>query len=170
MPQARLLIVDDEPGLRDMLCILMQREGFDVRAFAGFQAAAEALRTAPTPYDVVLTDLMMPDGSGLDLLPLAKERRSQTEVILMTAHSTIEAAIEAMRRGAYDFVTKPFGTAELRVLVQKPSRSRYFPPKTKSFARESTGATRATCWVTPRRCSASSTCFIASPRAVRPSS
>ena len=66
----------------------------------------------------------MPDGSGLDLLSLTKERSAETEVIVMTAHSTLEVAIEAMRRGAYDFVAKPFGTAELRALVQKAFEKR----------------------------------------------
>ncbi|CAN5924424.1 sigma-54 dependent transcriptional regulator [soil metagenome] len=68
---------------------------------------------------MVLTDLMMPDGSGLDVLTLAKQRSEETEVIVMTAHSSVETAIEAMKRGAYDFVTKPFATAELRALVHK---------------------------------------------------
>jgi two-component system response regulator PilR (NtrC family) len=72
----------------------------------------------------VLTDLVMPDGSGLDLLSLSKQRSPRTEVIVMTAHSTLETAVDAMRRGAYDFVTKPFATAELRALVQKALEKR----------------------------------------------
>ena len=117
--RASILVVDDEPGLREMLTILFRRERYEVTACPGFATAREAIRNAPTPYGVVLTDLMMPDGSGLDVLSLAKERSVETEVIVMTAHSTVETAIEAMKRGAYDFVTKPFATAELRALVQK---------------------------------------------------
>ena len=117
--RASILVVDDEPGLREMLSILFRREKYDVTVCPGFVTAREAIRNAPTPYGVVLTDLMMPDGSGLDVLTLAKERSLETEVIVMTAHSTVETAIEAMKRGAYDFVTKPFATAELRALVQK---------------------------------------------------
>ena len=119
-----ILVVDDEPGLREMLTILFRREGYEVTAAPGFAAARESVRNAPKPYGVVLTDLMMPDGSGLDLLPLAKERSASTEVIVMTAHSTVETAIEAMKRGAYDFLTKPFGTAELRALVHKAFEKR----------------------------------------------
>ena len=119
-----ILGVDDEPGLREMLTILFRREGYEVTAAPGFAAARESVRNAPKPYGVVLTDLMMPDGSGLDLLPLAKERSASTEVIVMTAHSTVETAIEAMKRGAYDFLTKPFGTAELRALVHKAFEKR----------------------------------------------
>jgi two-component system response regulator PilR (NtrC family) len=119
-----VLVVDDEPGLRDMLSILFRREGFDVTAAPGFQIAREAIQGAPTPYGMVLTDLLMPDGSGLDLLTVARQRSAQTEVIVMTAHSTLETAVEAMKRGAYDFITKPFATSELRALVDKAFEKR----------------------------------------------
>jgi len=115
----RVLVVDDEPGLREMLTILLKREGLHVTSAPGFNAAKEALSSAPWPFALVLTDLVMPDGSGLDLLTVAKERDAATEVIVMTAHSTVDAAIDAMRRGAYDFVAKPFQTAELRLLVSR---------------------------------------------------
>jgi two-component system, NtrC family, response regulator PilR len=120
----RVLVVDDEPGLRDMLAILFRREGLDVALAPGFAAARDAVTNAPEPYAVVLTDLLMPDGSGMDLLTLVKQRTARTEVILMTAHGGVETAIEAMRRGAYDFVTKPFATTELRALVHKALEKR----------------------------------------------
>ena len=107
-----------------MLAILFRREGFDVTLAPGFQQASEAVTNAPVPYGVVLTDLMMPDGSGLDLLSLIKQRAAQTEVIVMTAHSTVETAIDSMKRGAYDFVTKPFATSEIRALVHKALEKR----------------------------------------------
>ncbi len=119
-----ILVVDDEPGLRDMLSILFRREGYDVTVAPGFVSGREAVLDTPAPYGVVLTDIMMPDGSGLDLLSLARQRCSETEVIVMTAHGAIETAIDAMKRGAYDFVTKPFGTSELRALVQKAFEKR----------------------------------------------
>jgi two-component system, NtrC family, response regulator PilR len=72
----------------------------------------------------VLTDLAMPDGSGLDVLAAAKARSTSSEVILITAHSTVENAIEAMRSGAYDFITKPFEPAELSALVAKALEKR----------------------------------------------
>ena len=100
-----------------MLSILLRREGLDVTVAPGFARAKETIASAPTPFALVLTDLVMPDGSGLDLLTAAKDRARATEVIVMTAHSTVDTALEAMRRGAYDFVAKPFSTAELRLLV-----------------------------------------------------
>src|SRR5271165_930773 len=120
----RVLVVDDEPGLRDMLAILFRREGFDVTLAPGFSTARDAALNTPEPYAVVLTDLLMPDGNGMDLVTLVRQRSVRTEVIVMTAHGGIETAIEAMRRGAYDFVTKPFATTELRALVQKALEKR----------------------------------------------
>jgi two-component system response regulator PilR (NtrC family) len=118
-PKRRVLVVDDEPGLRDMLAIFFGRDGYEVTLAGGFLAAKEALQNTTSPYGLVLTDLMMPDGSGLDLLPLIKARAADTEVIVMTAHGALDTAVEAMRRGAYDFVTKPFATAELRAIAAK---------------------------------------------------
>lgn len=115
----RILVVDDEPSLRQMLEILLGRRGYEVTSVAGYKAAAEALRDAPRPFPVVLTDLAMPDGSGLDVLSAAKRRDQTSEVILMTAHSTIDNAVAAMRSGAFNFVTKPFDAEQLGVLIDK---------------------------------------------------
>jgi two-component system response regulator PilR (NtrC family) len=123
-PKSRVLVVDDEPGLREMLAILFRREGLEVTLAPGFAPAREAVLGSPEPYALVLTDLLMPDGSGMDLLSLVKQRGARTEVIVMTAHGDVETAIEAMRRGAYDFVAKPFATNELRALVHKALEKR----------------------------------------------
>ena len=120
----RLLVVDDEPGLRDMLAILFRREGLDVTLAPGFGAGRDAVIHAPEPFAVVLTDMLMPDGNGMDLLSLVKQRAAKTEVIVMTAYGGMDTAVEAMKRGAYDFVTKPLGTNELRALVQKALEKR----------------------------------------------
>jgi len=118
-PPTRLLVVDDEPALRQMLEILFRREGHEVISVPGARLAIEAIAQSPHPFPVVLTDLAMPDGTGLDVLAAAKNRASATEVVLITAHSSVENAIEAMRRGAYDFITKPFDPLELAALVAK---------------------------------------------------
>ncbi len=119
-----VLVVDDERGLREMLSVLFRREGFDVSVAAGFLSGKESVEHAVVPFGLVVTDLMMPDGSGLDLLSLIKARDLGTEVIVMTAHSTVETAIDAMKRGAYDFITKPFATSELRALAHKALEKR----------------------------------------------
>jgi two-component system response regulator PilR (NtrC family) len=118
-PAVRLLVVDDEPGLRRMLEILFRREGYEVVCATGYKGALEAISQAPQPFPVVLTDLAMPDGSGLDVLADAKRRSEATEVILITAHGSVDNAIRAVRAGAYDFVKKPFETDELLALVAK---------------------------------------------------
>ena len=102
-----------------MLEILFRREGYAVVSAPGCKAALDAIASAPQPFPAIVTDLSMPDGSGLDVLAAAKGRSSSTEVILVTAHSTIENALSAMRAGAYDFVAKPFDAAELAALVGK---------------------------------------------------
>ena len=115
----KVLVVDDEPGIRQVLEITFRRQGYDVVSVPGTRAALEALKQHPQPFPLVLTDLVMPDGSGIDVLTAAKERSRATEVVVMTAHSTVESAIDAMRRGAYDFVTKPFSPAEIAAIAQK---------------------------------------------------
>ncbi|APR78451.1 Response regulator of zinc sigma-54-dependent two-component system [Minicystis rosea] len=117
--QTKVLVVDDEPGIRHVLEVTFKRQGFGVVTVPGMRSAVEAIRQHPQPFPLVVTDLVMPDGSGLDVLTAAKERSGATEVLVMTAHSTVEAAIDAMRRGAYDFLTKPFSPAEIAAIGQK---------------------------------------------------
>jgi two-component system response regulator PilR (NtrC family) len=115
----RVLVVDDEPSVRKVLEIALGRQGITAVMMPGVQAAIEAVKQNPQPFPLVITDLVMPDGSGMDVLAAAKQRSDATEVIVMTAHSTVEAAIDAMRRGAYDFVAKPFSPAELGAIAEK---------------------------------------------------
>src|SRR5262249_25227438 len=111
--------VDDEPALRHVLEVTFRRQGYEVAVAPGVRAAIEALKQNPQPFPLVLTDLVMPDGSGMEVLRAAKERSEATEAVVMTAHSTVESALEAMRRGAYDFITKPFSPAEIAAVGQK---------------------------------------------------
>ena len=114
-----ILVVDDEPGLRQVMDIALRRSGFLVRAVNGAKTALRALAEVEVPYPLVITDLVMPDGSGMDVLHAARARSEHTQVIVVTAYSTVESALDAMRSGAYDFVTKPFSPAELAALASK---------------------------------------------------
>jgi two-component system response regulator PilR (NtrC family) len=114
-----VLVVDDEPALRDVLSITLKRQGYAVECRSGVRAAIKAIEERDPPFSLVITDLVMPDGRGTAVIEAARERSMQTEVIVITAHSTVEAAIDAMRRGAYDFVTKPFSPAEVAALAGK---------------------------------------------------
>ncbi|HMI83948.1 MAG TPA: response regulator, partial [Polyangiaceae bacterium] len=100
-----LLIVDDEPPNVASLQKIFQREGIRVLTADGAKPALELVRTHRV--HVVLTDLMMPGTSGVELLRALKQVSPDTEVVLMTAYGTVETAVQAMREGAYDFVEKP---------------------------------------------------------------
>ena len=116
-----VLVVDDEESLRHMLTVLLKREGYDATAVAsGEQALAELEQR---PYDVVLSDIRMPKLGGLELVDEIKKRNLPTTVILMSAFGNIDVAIEAMKRGAYDYVSKPFRPDEV-VLVLKKAEER----------------------------------------------
>jgi DNA-binding NtrC family response regulator len=113
----RLLIVEDDEQLRQTLVRWFRQQGNRVTAVgSGEEALARADQER---YDVALLDLHLPGIGGLDLLSRLKERQPEAEVLLLTAHGSIETAIQAMRRGAYDYLTKPFHFAELEVHVQK---------------------------------------------------
>jgi class 3 adenylate cyclase len=101
---ASILVVDDEPAARRTLALLLRTRGHRVREAAGVAAALGVL--AEDTFDVVLTDLRMPDGAGLDVLRASKAHRPATEVILLTAYAGWESAKEAMRLGAHDYVEK----------------------------------------------------------------
>ena len=117
-PAKRVLIVDDEPAMRDTLSILFRRDGYDVSTAPGYLAAKDLINEVAPPFPVVITDLRMPDGDGFAVLDAAKARSAATEVIVMTAYH--EHAYDAMRRGAYDFVSKPFPSLrEVLERVQK---------------------------------------------------
>ncbi|MFL5388874.1 MAG: sigma-54-dependent transcriptional regulator, partial [Myxococcales bacterium] len=102
---ATLLLVDDEPANLDSLERIFAREGYKTQRAETGAAALAALRDKPA--DVVLTDLMMPGMSGQELLRAVKAVAPDAEVVLMTAYGTVEAAVAAMKDGAYDFLTKP---------------------------------------------------------------
>jgi len=112
-----LLIVDDDPSNRESIEKIFQREGLRTLTAESGRAALDVCRTHRV--DVVLTDLMMPGMSGIDLLRALKAVAKDAEVVLMTAYGTIETAVEAMREGAYDFVEKPLKRMQIVKTVRK---------------------------------------------------
>ena len=112
----KLLIVDDEESMVEFLSLLFSDLGYRVDT-AG--SASEARELFDDTYDLVLCDIMMPDGNGLDLLKEFKDAGPSTSVIMMTAYTSSKSAIEAMKLGAYDYVSKPFDVEELKVVVEK---------------------------------------------------
>lgn len=117
-----ILVVDDKDSMRNMLAETLADEGHRVDAALDGRSAVELVRNKS--YDLVLTDLKMPDISGLEVLTQVKEVDSETAVIVMTAYGTIEDAVAAMKAGAYDFITKPFDTEHLCVLINRALENR----------------------------------------------
>jgi len=122
MSSPRVLVVDNDPEHVDLLCALFKREGYDVQGVTSGRAALEALE-AGEPV-VVLTDLRMDGMDGLALLRELRQRAPAARVILMTAFGSLETAIEAMREGAFDYLTKPFKLDEATLAVQRAVEDR----------------------------------------------
>jgi DNA-binding NtrC family response regulator len=116
-PVIHLLIVEDEDPLRQTMQRRLQRADLLVTAAASGEEALTAAATAR--WDVAVLDLHLPGMNGLELLARLKERQPELEAILLTAHASIETAIQAMKQGAYDYLTKPFPFPELEVHIQK---------------------------------------------------
>ncbi len=113
----RLLIVDDDEILRQALARRFERQGMAVTtAASGAEAVA---RAGAARHDVALLDLHLPDSTGIEVLERLKEAQPELEALMLTAHGSIETAIQAMKRGAYDYLTKPFDPAELEIHIQK---------------------------------------------------
>ena len=114
---ATILLIEDDPGLATSLRRVLEEEGYQVipvsRGDEGVKIAAAE------PCDPVLTDLKLPDSSGLDLVKRLRAAKAQMPIILMTAHGTTEIAIEATRQGAYDYLLKPFEMPALLETVEK---------------------------------------------------
>ncbi len=117
MSGQRLLIVDDEASIRDMLAFFFHKRGFEVQTASNFtEGMASILRSTP---DLVLCDIKMPDGNGLDLLRKLKAESPKTPVIMITAHTSTADAIEAMKAGAVDYIAKPFNIEELGLIIDR---------------------------------------------------
>jgi len=113
----RLFIVDDDEPLCQTLASRFQRQGMTV-ATAGSVAEALALAKSQT-FDVALLDLHLPDGSGVELLGRLKEGQPEIEALMLTGHGSMETAIQALKLGAYDYLTKPFNLPNLEIHIQK---------------------------------------------------
>jgi two-component system, NtrC family, response regulator PilR len=121
-PTGSILVVDDERSMRDFLRIALTRVGHEVTVVDSPAAAAAAY--GARDFDVVITDLKMAGGTGLDVLDGVKAARAHTQVIVVTAFATTETAIAAMKRGAYDYLTKPFKVDEIGVVVERALEKR----------------------------------------------
>jgi two-component system response regulator AtoC len=113
----RILIVDDDDSLRESLELVLAAESYDVVAAEDGETALRLI--AETPIDIVLSDLRMPGIDGLELIPQLSQRLPGATIILMSAYGTEDLAIEAMKRGAYDYIAKPFQPSEVLLTLRK---------------------------------------------------
>ena len=130
--KGKILIVDDEADLRSLLKSILEGDYTVAEAESG--AALKKLLPGE-PADVVLLDLNLPDASGLDLLPQIKKSWPDTEVVVLTGAATFEAAVEATKRGAYHFITKPFDTSALLVTLDRAIENRQQKEENNSLRR-----------------------------------
>src|SRR5437667_9794149 len=115
MPDRRVLVVDDERSMRELLAIMLKQAGHDVTPSDGGELAVELLKRPS--FDLVITDLRMRKVDGLAVLRATKEHSPHTVVLVVTAFATTETAVEAMKLGAYDYITKPFKLDEIKLTI-----------------------------------------------------
>lgn len=116
-PRGKILIIEDEKSMREVLSILLEEESYSITAVSdGLEGIEEIKRNI---FDLVITDIKMPRVDGFEVLKYTKEISPDTLVIMITAFGTTESAIEAMKKGAYDYVHKPFKIDEIRLIIKK---------------------------------------------------
>lgn len=119
---AKILVVDDERGMREFLNIMLQKEGYGVTSAGSGKEALEYI--SQKTFDIVITDIRMPDITGIDIIKTVKESTPETIVIMITAYASTETAVEAMKQGAYDYITKPFKIEEIKLIVRNALEKR----------------------------------------------
>lgn len=119
----KILVVDDEQSLRDFLAIMLKKEGHEVVTAENGEDALKAVQAEI--FDLVITDIKMPGLDGIGLLRMIKEISTDTIVIMITAFGTTETAVEALKLGAYDYISKPFKVDEIKLVIQKALEKRY---------------------------------------------
>src|SRR5262249_40352475 len=117
MSFGRILVVEDDESLRRVTQVQLEKCGYVTAVAADVPEALEHLEKEPS--DLVITDLNLPGASGRELLKRARREYPETRVVVVTAYGTIETAVEAMKAGAYDYITKPVHPDELRALVHR---------------------------------------------------
>ncbi len=114
---SQILLIDDESHNREALSLLLANAGYQVQTAESGEMALEILQK--TPFEIVITDLFLPGVNGIDILKRVKEDSPYTNVILITGNASAETAVEAMKEGAFDYITKPFNFEKLKVQVSK---------------------------------------------------
>ncbi|MBD3413002.1 MAG: response regulator [Candidatus Aminicenantes bacterium] len=118
----KLLVIDDEQSILDLLKVVFEKQGYSVKSALSAEKALKLLDE--DEFDLVLTDVKLPQKSGMDILKYAKKTKPDIPVIMITAYGTIKQAVEAFKAGAVDYVLKPFDVEELKIIVKKGLKER----------------------------------------------
>lgn len=122
MALSRILVVDDEESIREFFQIMLKREGYEVFTASNGREGFDFLKK--NPVDLIISDIQMPEMSGLELLSKVKELDPEMVVLMITAFGSTEIAVEAMKRGAYDYVQKPFKIDEVKIVIRQALEKR----------------------------------------------
>lgn len=148
--QPRILLCDDEPNLRKVLGALLQQQGYEVHAEADGTAALERILRSPSQtFDVVITDLRMPNLDGMGLLKQLSQREPNLPVIVLTAHGSVDSAVEAVKMGAFDYLEKPFDREQIHQVIEKAvathqrSGPSLAPPTSEELSADANGKSQA---------------------------
>lgn len=117
MEEHQILVIDDEPEVLAVMVDVLQQEGYSLRSTSDSREASKLLEE--TVFDVIVSDIMMPHLSGLQLLEMAKRQNPDVQVVFVTGYSTREVALEALNKGASSFIEKPFQTHQLVAAVRE---------------------------------------------------
>lgn len=131
MSATRLLVVDDEQDLLELLVSRLKRKGFDVDSASTAEDALELVKK--NEYDIGVYDIRLPRMDGIELLKETKKIQSDIEVLMLTGHGTIDTAIEAMKMGAFDYITKPYNLSELELTIGKAAENKVLKEKNASM-------------------------------------
>ena len=136
MSKARILVVDDEDSIREFLEIMLKKDGYEVTLAEDGLKAKEVL--GKKSFDMIISDLQMPNMTGIELLKHVKDTIPDLVFLMITAFGTTETAVEAMKMGAYDYLTKPFKIDEVRLNIQNALRSKNLEVENRSLKKELT--------------------------------
>src|SRR5215470_16928961 len=132
--KSRVLVVDDEESIREFLEIMLRKEGYEVTVAEDGQKALDVIKKKS--FDLVISDLQMPNMTGIELLKAVKDQYPDTLFMMITAFGTTETAVEAMKLGAYDYITKPFKIDEVRIIIQNALRSQNLEVENRTLKKE----------------------------------
>ena len=131
-----VLVVDDEPDVRELLAEYFRDRGHDVTVVTDGRAAVRAIEGAPTRYALVITDLQLPGADGLAVLRAARTANPSAYVIIITGYASLDSAIEAVRLGAYDYLTKPFSLGQIDVVLKRMADRLSLEAENRQLARQ----------------------------------